>query len=406
MFQISKISINFVFLLTVAYLDARRHKHWKTNTLQFSLRSEENLIRLASDIKKRIYKIKPSLCFIALSPVKREIFAGDFRDRIVHHFIFNELNFYYDRLFINDCYSCRKKRGTDYGIRRIAKFMKKASKNYHRPAYILKLDISGYFMNIDRKLLYQQNKYLIKRFLNDEPEKINTLLYLLKLVIFNDPTKYCRQRGPLSDWNSLPKNKSLFTARLGHGLPIGNLTSQLFGNVYLNEFDHFIKEKLKCRYYGRYVDDMVFVSSNKEFLKSLIPKINAYLKTKLGLTLHPKKIYLQPYQNGVKFLGVFIKPRRIYIGSRIKGNFYKKIKSISNQTTSGLKKQPLNDPVADPAFLNSYLGLMKKYQTFNLRRKIMTAPKTQNVLKKLKLKATDNYELAAADPIDLFKSLS
>lgn len=385
----SSAATNFLAKLTTAYIDARRHKRWKTNTLQFSLYAEENLLKLADDIKKRVYQIKPSLCFIAFQPVKREIFAGDFRDRIIHHFIFNELTLYYDKLFINDCYSCRQGKGTDYGINRVNHFIKAASQNYQSPAYILKLDISGYFMNINRKLLYQINKNLIKKFFANEPEKINILLYLLNLIIFNDPTKNCRQRGKFSDWDGLPKNKSLFGAPENHGLPIGNLTSQLFGNVYLNDFDHFVKEKLKCHYYGRYVDDMIFISRNNEFLKSLIPKINNYLNNNLGLTLHPKKIYLQPCQNGVKFLGTIIKPYRIYTGSRIKGSFYKKIKAAN------CNFKP------NPAFLNSYLGLMKKYQTFNLRKKIIDSAETQTALKKLKLKITSDYGKTIPFPIDL-----
>jgi hypothetical protein len=394
--------------LTTAYLDARHHKRWKTNTLQFSAHSEENLLRLAIEIKNRTYRIKPSLCFIAFEPIKREIFAGDFRDRIIHHLIFNELNPYYDRLFINDCYSCRKNKGTDYGIKRIDHFIKSASQNYQKPTYVLKLDISGYFMNIDRQRLYQKNKFLIKRFFSAESKKINILFYLLRLVIFNDPTKNCHSRGKIGDWDGLPKNKSLFFAPKGKGLPIGNLTSQLFGNVYLNDFDHFVKEKLKCRYYGRYVDDMVFVSADKKFLKSLIPKIDAYLKHELGLKLHPKKIYLQPYQNGLKFLGAIIKQNRIYIGSRIKSNFYKKIKAINKIPLKKSRKSPLSPKgsALDSSFLNSYLGLMKKYQTYNLRRKIIISADGQNALKKLKLEATNNYELAVADPIDLFKKLS
>jgi len=372
----------------VAYLDARRYKRWKANTLQFSLKLEKNLLALAVAIQNRSYQIKPSLCFIAFEPVKREIFAGDFRDRIVHHLIFNKLNPYYDRLFVNDCYSCRKNRGTDYGIRRAAYFIRAASRNYRRPAYVLKLDISGYFMNIDRVRLYQKNKILIRRFFGRQPEKANLLLYLLKLVIFNDPTKNCRQRGSDQDWQGLPKNKSLFYAREGQGLPIGNLTSQLFGNVYLNDFDHFVKEKLKCRYYGRYVDDLVFVSADKEFLKSLIPKINFYLKNKLDLTLHPKKIYLQPVERGLKFLGTVIKPHRVYIGDRIKTNFYGAIRKTALNSSGRL---------ADPAFFNSYLGLMKKYQTYNLRQKIMNAPTTKIALKKLRRKAAGDYTQVSYD---------
>lgn len=395
------ISKKFLLKLSDAYLDARHHKRWKNNTLQFSAHSEENLLNLAAEIQNRAYRIKPSLCFIAFKPIKREIFAGDFRDRIIHHLVFNELNPYYDRLFINDCYSCRKNKGTDYGIKRINGFIKSASQNYTKPTYILKLDISGYFMNIDRWLLYQKNRILIKHFFSFEPKKINILLYLLKLVIFNDPTKNCRPRGRVADWKDLPKNKSLFSASEGKGLPIGNLTSQLFGNVYLNDFDHFVKEKLKCRYYGRYVDDMIFIDNDKEFLKSLIPLIDKYLKNKLGLTLHPKKIYLQPYQNGVKFLGAIIKPGRLYTGKRIKNNLYKKLNTAAKKSC----QQEKTGATINAARINSYLGLMKKYQTFNLRRKILNSQAVQITLKKSKIKVTESYEKIIPDPIDLFQKL-
>ncbi len=379
-----KISRKFLSALVIAYLKARRHKRWKNNTLQFSIAAEKNIIILASEIKKRTYQIKPSLCFIAFEPVKREIFAGDFRDRIVHHLVFNELAPIYDRLFIDDCYSCRKKRGTDYGIKRIASFLRAASRNYHRPAYILKLDISGYFMNIDRRQLYQKNKDLVRRLFKRQPEKMNILLYLLKLIIFNNPTQNCLRRGRPEDWQGLPKNKSLFWAAPQKGLPIGNLTSQLFGNVYLNDFDHFVKKKLKCRWYGRYVDDMVFVSEDKEFLKNIIPKIGSYLEKNLGLSLHPKKIYLQSCEHGLKFLGTIIKPHRIYIGARVKQNFYQTIRKMAKDKID--KKAGF-----DPAVFNSYLGLMKKYQTYNLRRKMLNLPETKTALKKRRLRADDNY---------------
>ncbi len=379
---------DFLNALYAAYLDACRHKHWKANTMQFSLRLEESLFALAADIRQRRYRIKPSLCFIAFRPVKREIFAGDFRDRVIHHLVFNELNPYYDRLFINDCYSCRKGRGTDYGINRLARFARVASRNYRQPAYVLKLDISGYFMNIDRRRLYGKNQLLLRRFFGREPKKFHLLAYLLRRIIFNDPTKNCRRRGSVRDWNGLPQNKSLFCARPDKGLPIGNLTSQLFGNVYLNDFDHFVKEKLKCRYYGRYVDDLIFVSADKSFLKGLIPKIDAYLKKELDLKLHPKKIYLQPISHGCKFLGTIVKPRRIYVGARIKANFYQAIKKAAagGETTTNL---PLG---SETAAFNSYLGLMKKYQSYRLRRKMLTAPETDIALERLNLRPSDDYD--------------
>lgn len=377
---------NIIEALGNAYLEARRHKRWKTNTLQFSCQKEKNLIILAKDIEKRRYKIKPSLCFVTEEPVKREIFAGDFRDRIIHHLVFDKLNPYYEKLFINDCYSCRKDRGTNYGITRLSKFIRAASNSYQQPAYILKLDISGYFMNIDRRRLYQKNQQLIRRFFKNDPPVINTLLYLTRLIIFNNPTAACRRRGRLSDWDNLPKNKSLFSAPSGKGLPIGNLTSQLFGNVYLNDFDHFVKEKLKCLYYGRYVDDMVFVSTDKDYLKNLIPVIKHYLKTELNLDLHPKKIYLQPISHGVKFLGAFIKPQCLYASKRLKSNFYKSL----NAAAAGWEKHP--------DFINSYLGHLRHFQTYKLRRHLMETPIAIATLQRFRLRNDENYRQVKYDP--------
>lgn len=364
--------------LKSSFLSGRKHKRWKANTLQFEKNQEEKINALIKKIKNRTYEIKPSLCFIAFSPIKREIFAGDFSDRVIHHYVFNKLNPYYENTFINDSYSCRQNKGTSYGVKRAAKFLRSVSNNYTQQAYILKLDISGYFMNIDRNILYAQNKTMVKKYFRHEQTEINELLYLIQKIILNNPTTNCRLRGQKIDWQGLPKNKSLFFAKENKGLPIGNLTSQLFGNVYLNDFDHFIKEKLKCRYYGRYVDDMIFMHKNKEYLKSLIPKIKKYLKNNLDLEIHPKKIYLQPHQNGFSFLGAFIKPYRIYASKRIVNNFCHKI----NLAAQG--------QINNPAFFNSYLGQLKQYSSFKLRQKILTSKNGQRALKKLKLQTDKN----------------
>ncbi len=361
-----------------AYTQARRHKKYKVNTLQFSSQAEGNCFKLAKAIINRIYAIKPSLCFLAFSPVKREIFAGDFSDRIVHHYLFSKLNKHYDKLLIDDCYSCRKNKGTDYGIARVAKFLRQVSDNYQNKAYVMKLDISGYFMNIDQEKLYTLNKKLISRLYETDPASKNELLYLLKKVIFNDPTKNCRLKGNKSDWKGLAKNKSLFFALPGKGLPIGNLTSQLFGNIYLNDFDHFVKEKLSCRYYGRYVDDMVFLHHDKDYLKSLIPKINNYLKDNLGLSLHPKKIYIQNIDKGVPFLGMMIKPYRIYPGKRIRKNFYTCLRDAAN-AKSGIDN------------INSYLGMIKNYNSYRLRKRYLESEIGQKALIALKARVNKDY---------------
>lgn len=171
------------------------------------------------------------------------------------------------------------------------------------------------------------------------------------------------------DWKGLPKTKSLFHAGKNCGLPIGNLTSQLFGNIYLNEFDHFVKKDLQIRYYGRYVDDFVLIHQNKEYLKSLIEPIRKFLDQNLQLKLHPDKIYLQHYTKGVKYLGAVIKPHRIYIASRTKGNFYK---AIEKQNEIVRHRKPGKDDIKHfLCSMNSYLGIMKHYKSYKARKKMI-----------------------------------
>ena len=194
------------------------------------------------------------------------------------------------------------------------------------------------------------------------------MCWLLKLIIYNNPTENCIIKGNKSDWDKLPKEKSLFYAPENKGLPIGNLTSQIFANLYLSAFDHFIKEHLGFKYYGRYVDDFFIIDQDKEKLINAIPIIREELK-KIEVTLHPKKVYLQHYTKGVKFVGHVIKPNRIYIGNRTKGNFYETI----NREAKIFKKEAIskNELEHFVSSINSYLGFMKNYATFNIRKKML-----------------------------------
>ncbi len=356
-----------------AYFDARKNKRQTANALAFEVDYEKKLFALHDDIVNRKYEIGQSICFVVKKPVRREIFAADFRDRIVHHLIFNAINPIFEKNFIKDSYSCRVGKGTSFGIKRVDHFIKSCSENYQKDCWILKLDISGYFMSMNRNILFAKiEKKLTSHFALDVFRKaeLELLLYLIEKVVFNDPTKNCFVKGKREDWVGMPKSKSLFCAKAGAGFPIGNLTSQLFGNIYLDNFDHFVHEKLQVKHYGRYVDDMVFVFEDKEFLKSIIAKVDNFLQGELNLTLHPKKIYLQHCGKGVAFLGTIIKPRRIYISQRTKINFYEKIKKYNAAIVGGkIFNQPeLKDLVAG---LNSYLGIMKHYETFKLRKKML-----------------------------------
>jgi len=355
--------------LFLAYYDARRNKRNTINALAFEMDYESNLLSLYDEIVARKYNIKPSICFINFSPVQREIFAADFRDRVIHHLIYNYISPIFEKTFINDSYSCRKGKGTHYGIKRIAKFVRSCSENYRKDCYILKLDIRGYFMAMNRTLLYETTKTVLENNMDKVTFDFNLLLYLIEKVIFNDPTKNCVIKGKKKDWQGLPKTKSLFYANKDCGLPIGNLTSQLFGNVYMNEFDHFIKKELGIKHYGRYVDDFVIIHPDKDYLKFILPAINEYLETNLHLEMHPKKIYLQHFSKGVQFLGTIIKPYRIYIASRTKGNFYQ---AIEEQNKIARDYKPTEQEIENfIAIMNSYLGIMQHYKTYRMRKKMI-----------------------------------
>jgi len=355
-----------------AYFDARKNKRNTINALAFEIDYERKLFKLYEEIKNGKYEIGPSICFIIFKPVQREVFAADFRDRIVHHLIYNYVSPLFERLFIYDSYSCRKEKGTSCGIKRLDHFIRSCSQNYSRDCHILKIDIKGYFMSMDRSILYRKIENTLQRFKNGVNFDIDFVLRLIREVVFHDPTQNCVIRGRKDNWQGLPKTKSLFFAGENRGLPIGNLTSQLFGNVYLNDFDHFVKHRLGIRYYGRYVDDIIIAHEDKEYVKSIIPVLREHLRSQLSLELHPDKVYLQYFSRGVNFLGTVIKPYRIYIQNRVKGNFYRKIRYWNNflsrkghQLTGADAKQFLSS-------INSYLGIMKHYHTYKLRRKMIT----------------------------------
>jgi hypothetical protein len=352
-----------------AYYDARKNKRKTINALAFEVDYESKIFQLHEEILNNKYEPKQSICFINFSPVQREIFAADFRDRIVHHLIFNYINPIFDPLFINDSYSCRTGKGTHYGIKRIDKFIRSCSKNYTQDCYILKLDIKGYFMAINKQLLYEKVRSSLIKKQGKFDFNLPLVLYLIEKTIFNDSTKNCIVKGKKSNWQGLPKSKSLFHASKDCGLPIGNLTSQLFGNVYMNEFDHFVKKQLKIKYYGRYVDDFILIHRDKEYLKICIALIRAYLQDNLHLELHPNKIYLQHYSKGVQYLGAVIKPHRTYIANRTKGNFYIAIQEQNKIVRN--HKPSKEELIKFISSMNSYLGIMKHYKTYHLRKQMI-----------------------------------
>jgi len=306
--------------LRKAYMDARRHKRSTINQLKFERNLERELLLLERELLGRAYELRPSVCFINELPIKREIIAADFRDRVVHHFLYNRIYPIFDKKFIYDSYSCRVGKGTLFGINRARRFLRSCGGG-GAGVWVLRLDIRGYFMAINREILFKLIIDGLGKHLFDGSESIDLTRFLIGKTVFNDPLKNARFRSPSSAWDDLPKDKSLMNSARNCGLPIGNLTSQLFANIYLNPLDHFIKRELKIKYYGRYVDDMLLIHGDKRVLLGAVSRIREFLSKELNLTLHPRKIKLQSADKGFAFLGMYIYPNRVVAGRRIAGNF-------------------------------------------------------------------------------------
>lgn len=313
-----------LFELYVAYLEARRGgKRGTFDEHKFEVNEFENLIDLRNSLLNKTYVPLRGTAHIIHNPVIREIFAASFRDRIVHHWMYDVVYDWWDRRFIEDSYSCREGKGTDYGIKRLRHHMQAASDNYRIKIWVIKLDIQGYFMSLPRKDLYERAIWGLNRQFNGnyESKKYELMRYLWKQTIFDDPCREVKRKGWPEAWAPLPNSKSLFKQPPNTGIVIGNLTSQLLSNIYLDQLDRYIVYELGWKHYGRYVDDFYMIVTEDELPRALddLKLIERFLK-RLGLTLHPHKKYIQPADYGVTFLGGLVYPGRTHPGERIKKN--------------------------------------------------------------------------------------
>lgn len=342
-----------------AYFDCRRLKRNTANALAFELDYEKECIELWQELNERRYEPQRSIVFVVNLPVKREIFAADFRDRVVHHLIARRIYPLLEKQFLIDSYSTQKGKGTLFGIQRVEDHIRQCSENYTKDCWVMKLDIQGFFMSMDKHVLYHRiMTFLYERY---DGNDLDLLEYMLRKTIYNRPEKNCFRKMPPKCWEGLPANKSLFGTDGLHGLPIGNLTSQLLALLYLDPLDHLITEDWGIVHYGRYVDDMVLVHPSKERLLEVRGLISEWLQTQ-GLTLHPRKTYLQHCAKGVRFVGSVIKPGRKYISSRTMGNFHRKLFHQNHLVESGrlLTEDEVRKFVA---VVNSYMGMMLHFQS-------------------------------------------
>ena len=382
---------SFYLSLLEAYKDCLRGKSTSQQAVQYLLIANEDLICLAVELWTGSYKPGTSTCFLVKYPKLREVFAAQFRDRIVHHWICLRLNPLFEERFCsqgNVSFNCRKKFGTDAAINHIVKGIERVSDHYSDPAWAFHGDLVGFFMSIDKDQLW----YLLERFINrwhkrfqregwsrlcnDLLERLglsampemywDILLRTTKTVVMHHPELDCVLNSPAEWWLGLEPNKSLFTSLTGE--PIGNLTTQLFANFLMSYFVAYVLWLFRRKNFdmAQFVDDFILICDDLSFLVNSIPKVEDFLR-KLRLTLHRDKQYLQPVTHGLMFVGTCIKPGRLYLSNRTRARF--------EERCIGFRRMLETKPVITvldiqriEQVINSYLGFCKGRKTYKIRR--------------------------------------
>lgn len=348
--------------LYAAFLKARKGKRKTVDENKFEIKLYENILQLADDVMSKEYSPGRGICFVTHRPVIREIFGAPFRDRVVHHFLCDVVMDWWDRHFIARTCSCRDGKGTKYAIEMVEKDFRSVSDNYKKETYYIKLDISGFFMGMNRRKLYERAIWgLDKQFPPKERGlKYQLCKFLWRMIIFDVPTEGVHRKGDRSNWLDVPDSKSLFKQPRGYGIVIGNLTSQLLSNILLDELDRYVTMELGYKHYVRYVDDFIItvpVEQKRQAVED-VAKIEKFLWEKLELRLHPKKRQVQEIHKGVEFVGA-----RIYAGyklpsKRVERNFYKAMKGYMR-----------GDGRYKPESIMSYLGQMEQFKSRKIVRR-------------------------------------
>jgi retron-type reverse transcriptase len=287
--------------LVAAYYDCRQHKRNTASALAFEVDLERNLVALFEDLDSGRYRPGPSICFIVTRPKAREVWAAGFRDRVVHHLLYNRVGPRFERAFIANSCACIKGRGTLYAARRLEHMVRSVTHNWAKPAWYLKCDVANFFVAIDKAVL----SGLLERRIS-EP----WWMRLTDTILFHDPRPDVILRCRPHELERVPPHKRLTEQPEDRGLPIGNLSSQFFANVYLNELDQFAKHQLRAHHYVRYVDDFVLLHESREWLQAALEEITTFLPRELRIHLNPRKTVLQPVARGIDFAGQVIKPWR------------------------------------------------------------------------------------------------
>lgn len=323
--------------LVLAYLDCREHKRNTASALAFEQGLERNLFGLADELRANTYRPGRSICFVITRPKPREVWAADFRDRIVHHLLHNRIAPRFYRSFIADSCACIHGRGTLYAAERLEAKVRSITQNWQRPAHYLKCDLANFFVSIDKCILLD---LLAKRI--DDP----WWMRLAETVLMHDPRQDYEFRGDQARIELVPAHKRLTNQPAHLGLPIGNLSSQFFANVYLDQLDQFVKHRIGARHYIRYVDDFVLLHESPQWLNAAHDEIAEFLPERLGARLNPKKTIRQPIKRGIDFVGQVISPHCRTTRRRTRDEALRRVRDIPA------------DNVFETA--NSYFGLMRQ----------------------------------------------
>ncbi|MCU0679796.1 MAG: reverse transcriptase/maturase family protein [Planctomycetes bacterium] len=308
--------------LLAAWQEFINGKRRRLDVSVFTVNLMDNIFSLHYDLLYHRYQSGGYEAFNISDPKPRNIHKASVRDRLLHHAIYRVLYPFFDRTFIADSYSCRLDKGTHKALKQFQNFFYKVSRNDTKVCWALKCDIRKFFASINHDVLIN--------ILEESIPDIN-IRWLLKKII-----------------------KSFSSGQDNRGLPLGNLTSQLFVNIYMNVFDQFVKHKIKVKYYIRYADDFVFLSEDKKWLERQINFIKQFLSDRLKLELHPNKLFLKTISSGLDFLGWTNFAEYKILRTKTKKRILKKIRVKSK-----------------PSSLASYLGLLKHGNTYKVKQKII-----------------------------------
>lgn len=320
-----------------AYYDCLRHKRNTLSALAFEANQEPNLIELFDELYAGEWHPGRSICFVVQWPKIREVWASPIRDRIVHHLVYNRIRARFESGFIADSSACIKQRGTLYAAKRLEKKVRSITQNWAKPARYLKMDVANFFVSIHKPTLRDLLLPKIgEQFWSDLTER----------MLMHDPRDNFELRGDRGLMAKVPMHKRLLEQSADRGLPIGNLSSQFFANVYLNVLDQHVTHHLRARRYVRYVDDFVLLHESADWLREAERNITAFLPERLGIHINPRKTVRQRIARGIDFVGFVVKPWRTEPRRRTVRTAYRRVASTS--------------PAQAWRVANSYFGLMRQ----------------------------------------------